>query len=403
MKDIFKMKNIAKIIFVILLTKSLVAFAEVRETEFGKAEGYPFAFATPFRLVPQFRVGGFTGKGLTEIENRVPPFWMTPEQSISQIPVHLSKSYQQSDAQRLMEKNPITAMLLIKNGSIVFEGYQYGSTADTLFDSQSIAKTFTALAIGTLIDDGLLKSTNEKMGDLVPALKESPIGRATVRQTLQMTCGHKFKFTEDGQSSTAGEYLTVKYAFRGRGSKNIYDYYKTLEPLEPGSVFSYDPHCSDALSMLVTQLTGKNLREYFGERIWKRLGPQKRVAWLSPTLHPELTSGANGYYSSLRDYGRLALLFLNEGKHNENQIISKQWMKLMHTDTVDVGDYPSNFKRYGYQTWIKEKTQGSWFAGLGLLGQRFYIDIETKSAMLIFALDYSHVPSSDAFWERFKR
>ncbi len=144
-------------------------------------------------------------------------------------------------------------------------------------------------------------------------------------------------------------------------------------------------------------------RQNFEEQIWHRIGAESRAAWLNPTLHPELTSGANAFYASLRDYGRLALLFLNQGSHDSSNLVSSAWLKLMHTDRVDVGSYPSNFKRYGYQTWVRTQGDDSWYAGLGNHGQRFYIDPGSKSAMVIFALDESHIGASDKFWDQFRR
>ena len=394
--------------FVLYLTALLLcispASAEVRESEFGRDEGYPYEMGWPFRTTPKLRHGALTGKGLVQSQKSAHPFWIPAVTPASVLPKAAPSFLLEADAKNLMARNTIMAMLLIKNGAVVFERYQYGTAADTLFDGQSIAKTLTALSVGALVDDGLLKSTALRMSDLIPSLRDSPIGLATVRQALQMQCGHQFKWEDAGADASAGKYAGVKFAAQASGrSRDLYAYFKTLPPTPTGSKFSYDPHCSDALSMLVTQLTGKNLRQYFESRVWQRLGPENRAAWLSPVNHPELTSGANTFYASLRDYARIALMFVDEGRANHAQVLSADWMHLMHTDVVEVGDYPSNFKRYGYQTWVRDKTPDSWFAGLGNYGQRFYIDSKRKNAMILFALDESHIKESDLFWERFKR
>ncbi len=380
------------------------ASAEVRESEFGKDEGYPFEMGWPFRTIPKLRHGALTGQGLPQLEKSAPAFWLPPASQPVSLPRAEAAPSLASDATQLMGRNPIMAMLLVKDGALVFERYQYATSPDTLFDSQSIAKTFTALTLGTLVDEGLLKGISQRMDELVPGLKGSPIGAATVRQTLQMQCGHQFKWEDAGPDASAGRYAGVRFAARNGGrSQNLYSYFQTLPPAQPGTKFSYDPHCTDALSMLVTQLTGKSLRQNFDARIWQRLGPQSRAAWLSPSQHPELTSGASAFYATARDYARLAFLYIGEGKSNGQQIVSTQWMRQMHTDVVEVGDYPSNFKRYGYQTWVRDRTTDSWFAGLGNFGQRFYIDARRKNAMVLFALDDSHIRASDLFWDRFNR
>jgi CubicO group peptidase (beta-lactamase class C family) len=382
----------------------LETYAEVKESEFGKSEGYPYAIGLPFRMIPKYRYGALTGKGLAELESKTPPFWIAPAGQSSTLLSTSPSMWLDTTAQQLMQQHTIMAMLLIKDGKVVFERYQYQTTEVTLFDSQSIAKTFTALFLGVLFDNGLLPSLDTKISGIVPELLSSPIGEASIRQTLQMQCGHEFKWLDDGDQGSAGKYARVKFA-AGHipGAQNLYDYFRTIPATIPGTRFSYDPHCSDAISMVISKLTGKTLRENFEEKIWQRIGTEGRAAWLSPSLHPELTSGANSFYARLRDYGRLALLFLNQGTYESKKIVSSAWIRSMHSDAVDVGNYPSNFKRYGYQTWVRTNTNSSWYAGLGNHGQRFYVDPSSKSAMIIFALDDTHIGASDKFWEQFRR
>lgn len=376
--------------------------AEIKENEFGVLDGYPYAMGWPFRTIPKFRHGALTGKGLSELEKVAHPFWIKPSSQTAALPRSSTQAWVESDAHQLMKQNTIMAMLLVKNGNVVFEHYQYGTSESTLFDSQSIAKTFTALSLGLLADQGTLPNINTNMSEIVPELKKSPIGQATLRQTMQMQCGHAFKWVDDGAQGSAGKYAQVRFG-SGGGAKNLYDYFQTLPATVPGAKFAYDPHCSDALSMVMTQLTGKTLRQNFQEKIWQKIGTESRAAWLSPTLQPDLTTGASAFYATLRDYGRMALLFVNQGSYNSVRIVSSAWIKAMHTDTVEVGSYPSNFKRYGYQTWVRNRGEDSWYAGLGNYGQRFYIDPASKSAMVIFALDESHIRSSDLFWEKFRK
>lgn len=377
--------------------------AEVKEELYGKSQGYPYQAGWPFNAQPPYRVGASGGRAVAALyANR--PVWMAPAEVPAPLPRQAVKFGFLHDPQDLMKREAIMAMLLIKNGKVVFEQYQYGTQADSLFDSQSIAKTMTALAIGIAMDRGEIRSLNDRMGDLVPRLKPSPIGAATLRQTLQMQCGHKFKFNAEGADSSAGQYAAVKFATKARGGRDLYAYMQDIEPVPPGSRFAYDPHCSDALSMLITQISGRPLRQYFEEHVWSKLKPTSRAAWLGPNQNPELTSGANSLYISLQDWGLLAQLFVNGGTLNGTRIVSEQWMQAMVADTVTVGkEENENFARYGYQTWVRTGEPDSWFAGLGHLGKRFYIDRKNQSALLIFGLEYDHIKASDRFWEWFRK
>ena len=391
-----------KIIFITLVFINFNAGAEVKETLYGKSEGYPYATGLPLRVDPAHRVGALGGAGVKALFSNQ-PVWLPASTNPLPLPKQLTDFGFFHNPNSFMQKHAIMGLMLIKDGRIVFENYQYGTSDRSLFDGQSIPKTFTALAIGVLVDKGLLPDLNKKMADLVPALKNSPIGNATVRQTLNMQCGHKFKWADGDSSSSAGAYARVKFAKNDKGAKNLFTYFQELEPSIPGEQFAYDPHCSDALSMLVTQLTNQPLRKFFEENIWKKLRPAGAAAWLSPRLNPELTSGANSFYAPMGDYALIAQMILNGGKLHGETIISEKWIKQMHEDIVQVPQSESaNFRYYGYQTWVKSGNKDSWFAGLGNLGQRFYLDPKNNSAMIIFALDFEHIPDTDRFWDWFR-
>ena len=386
----------------LLITNSFV-YAELDEEKFGKSKGYPFAVGVPFRTIPEFRVGAYTGKGLSTYKNN--NGWLQPNDAPKPLP-KVFVEFKTLKPDDIVKKNHITAMMLIKDGQIVYEQYQYGSTPDTKFDSQSIAKIFTALTIGVAIDRGDIKEKdlNEKMGILVPDLKDSPLGKATLRQTLQMQCGHKFHFVDNGNEGSAGKYALKKFGSKENGGMPLPEYFKTIEPIEPGKVFAYDPHCTDALSMLMTQLTNKPLVRYFEEHIWKHLPTSSQALWISANISRDLTSAASGFYATLNDWSLISQLVVNEGEINGQKLISKSWMQRMHTDTVDVPKSESvNFRKYGYQTWVKSADKDSWFAGLGNNGQRFYIDPKTRSVMLVFGLTTDHVSDTDKLWDWFRK
>jgi CubicO group peptidase (beta-lactamase class C family) len=386
-----------------VLVAAAPAVAEVKEDLYGKAEGYPFELGWPFRTIPKFRAGALTGKGLGTLERRAPPFWMPPATQPIALPRQAMAFGSANDPDALLRKHPILAMMLVRDGAVVFERYRYGTTPETLFDGQSIPKGFTGLAIGTLFDDGLLTDLDARMGALVPDLADSPIGAATLRDTLHMQCGHAFKWSDDGTAdSSAAQYAAARFGAADGRAKDLYQYFRTLPPAPPGRTFAYDPHCSDALSMVVTKATGRSLRAWFTDRVWTRLGPRGRAAWLSPTRHPELTSGASGFYATLEDYARIGMVLLDGGTFLGRPVISKEWIERMRADSVPVGSYPSNFKRYGLHVWVRTDAADSWFAPLGNYGQRLYVDPANRAMMIQFALDETHIADSDRFWDRFR-
>lgn len=398
-----QMPYAVKPLFLALIAYCGAIQAEVKEALYGRAPDSAFASGWPVRVNPPHRLAAFDGRAVKALfQNK--PVWMKASQTPSPLPRQDIKFGFLHDPQDLLKRHAIMAIALIKDGKIVFEKYQYGTSAASLFDSQSIAKHITGLTLGVAVDAGKISSLDAPMASLVPKLARSPLGVATVRQTLQMQCGHAFKWEDDGIESSAALYAQVRYAAADKGGRNLYTYYEGIKGNTPGQVFAYDPHCSDSLSMLVTQISGQPLRQYFEDNIWQKIQPAHPAAWLSPSRHPELTTGASSFYASLGDYALLAQMVLDGGKLHGQSIISSNWIRRMTEDTVAVGKSENeNFKRYGYQTWIRSDEAGSWFAGLGNHGQRFYIDPKNRSAMLIFALDFDHIKDSDRFWEWFRK
>lgn len=135
------------------------------------------------------------------------------------------------DPAGLMKRHPIMAMALGKDGKVVFERYQFGTSKSSTFDSQSIAKFITGLTFGAVIQKGTPIDLDTKMLSHVPKLEKSPIGLSTVRQTLQMQCGHQFKWIDDGTSEgSAGQYARVRLAAAAKGGRNLYEYFQPLAP-----------------------------------------------------------------------------------------------------------------------------------------------------------------------------
>ncbi len=383
-----------------LLVSSVMA--EPKDPIYGKGLDTPYEAGWPMRVNPPNRLAAFNGQALQALFEKK-PVWIEPSTEARALPKALMKFNFFNDPASLMQKHSIMAMALGKDGKLVYENYQYGTSAKSLFDSQSIAKALTALSVGVAMAQDSSIDLNQKMSELVPQLNGSAVGAATLKQTLQMQCGHEFKWADNGAEASAGQYAKVRFAAVGRGSQDLYAYFKTLPANKPGQKFAYDPHCSDSLSMLITQKTGIPLRQFFEKTIWQKIGAQNSAAWLSPTQNPELTTGASAFYATLPDYAKLANALVNAGVANGQTVVPQQWLESMRTDTVAVGKNENeNFARYGYQVWVRNTQADSWFAGLGNHGQRFYIDPKNKSFMIIFALDFDHIKDSDRFWDWFR-
>ena len=122
----------------------------------------------------------------------------------------------------------------------------------------SVSKTFTGIAVGMLIDDGLL-TLDSRITEFFPEWKgEDPHGWLaimTIRDMLRMATCHRYTYYREGTDED--------------WSKPFF----THEPThKPGTVFHYDTGCSQALAALVKRLSGKEAIDFLEERLFKPLG-----------------------------------------------------------------------------------------------------------------------------------
>ena len=83
----------------------------------------------------------------------------------------------------------VAGLLVIKNGNIVYERYGLGNTENSKWVSYSVAKSVVSMLVGAAINDGYIKSVDEKITDYLPRLKGSSYDQATIGNVLQMSSG----------------------------------------------------------------------------------------------------------------------------------------------------------------------------------------------------------------------
>jgi CubicO group peptidase (beta-lactamase class C family) len=135
---------------------------------------------------------------------------------------------------------------------------------------------------------------------------------------------------------------------------------------EPGSQFVY---CSPAISLLspiLQQATGMTTLEFARQYLFEPLGIHD-VLW---------ETDPQGYYAghgdlSLHphDMAKLGLLFLQEGRWEDRQIISRRWVRAA---SVVQSETPAGEDRYGYGWWLAPDLEGVYRAE-GRNGQYIYI------------------------------
>ncbi len=89
------------------------------------------------------------------------------------------------------------ALLVVKNGYLIAEGYFNGGTVDRKSRLQSATKSYTSALVGIALDQGYLESVDQKMMDFFPELADQIVDprkkQITIRQMLQMRAGYPWE------------------------------------------------------------------------------------------------------------------------------------------------------------------------------------------------------------------
>jgi len=301
----------------------------------------------------------------------------------------------------------VTGLLIVKDGRVVLERYQYGRSPEMRFRSFSMAKTFTAMLVGIAHEKGYIKSLDDKVLNYWPEIASSSYGQTTVRNLLRMGSGVPFRelytWTPDDDIWVWGRLL---YSGENRGQPEKVTQYlnsKNQREVDEGTRFKYATIETEILGRVLHRATGKSVAKLTEEWLWHPMGSESDSYWLiALTDNVEATGG--GFNATLRDYGRFGVLLANDGKRDDNQIIPKEFL----LDATDPQRLPAAFRPkiatgyygYGYQTWIlpmRERT----FALQGIHGQLIFVQPSSKIVMVQTAVfDGASGRQDSASWNR---
>lgn len=234
------------------------------------------------------------------------------------------------------KKQRTRAIVILYDGQIVAEKYAPGFTKDTRMYGWSMAKSFTAALIGTLVQQGKL---NVNQAAPVPEWSDlkDPRHTITLQNLLQQTSGIDFK--ED--YTKASDVTNMLYK---QDDMAAYVASHSLAH-EPGTVFNYSSGNSNILSRIIRQSVNENSYASF---------PFTALFYRVGMYHTSFEPDASGTYvgssyinATARDYARFGLLYYNDGVWNGERILPEGWVKQTQTSPA-----VNTLKNYGYQFWL---------------------------------------------------
>jgi len=247
-------------------------------------------------------------------------------------------------------------------------------------------KPFISTLIGIAIDEGKIKSENDFIINYVPGFRDK-IGwdKITIKNLLQHTSGIRFTDNELNPVSDNAEFYW---------GNNLRDELMGLK-LEsaPNIKFKYSSANTLLLGLIIEKVTSGTISSYLEDKIWKPLGMEAPASWsLDRNDDKAIEKAFCCLQARAIDFAKFGRLYLNGGKWEGKQIISKEWVEFSaHSD-------PSgNNKHFYNNNWgIGPLKYGSYFA-IGLFGQYLYMYPEKN--IIILRFDESDISYHPNYWK----
>ena len=256
--------------------------------------------------------------------------------------------------------------IMLRGREVFFERYWAPFDITRAHRMYSITKSFVAVAVGCLVQDGVLR-----LDDRIVTFFPDKLP-AEVHPWLE--------------AQTVGDMLTMRTCFAGANwfRPEVTDrtrFYFSGTPARPaGTLFHYDSTGSYILGVLVERLSGMPLLDYLKSEVLDHIGGFDNAEILKT---PDGTPwGDSALLCTPRALLRFARFVMNLGTWDGERLLGEDYLRAAtarQTDNNLEGRMDYNRHGYGYQIW---KTQQDGFSFNGMGGQ-FAICVPRKDFIFV--------------------
>lgn len=281
----------------------------------------------------------------------------------------------------------VEAVIVERNGAVLFEGYYRGTDAETRIDARSAGKSITAMAIGAAIADGALPGVTARVFDILK--DEAPqAGGAkaeiTIRDALTMTSALD---CDDWNAKSPGQeermYRTRNWTAFAAAIPEAPGYQRRPDGL---GRFSYCTAGAFLLGRVVERAVQEPFDTYVQRRLFDPLGIDGAKWRRSPA--GEVQSGGQLALRA-RDFAALGQLTLRKGAWADKQVLPVEWVREMVRPVRNAS--PSD--GYGYLWWSRNfngpagKVAGFYMSGNG--GNKIVVFPTLDAVVVVLSTNYN--------------
>jgi len=259
---------------------------------------------------------------------------------------------------------------------------------DSLHDIRSISKSVVSACIGIAIQQGKIKSVDQKIFDFFPECAKQDTGlksMLTIKHLLTMSSGFVWNEDVPYDNPENSEIRMIR-------SPNPVEYVLS-QPMAfpPGKVWKYNGGTTQLLAAIIEKTTGKKIDQFANEYLFQPLGITS-FEWVK---YPgtDLPAAASGLRLRSRDLLKFGLLYNNNGMWKDKQVIPAKWINESFQAHVERPEGRRKAGAYGYQFWLWEDTirnaPTSIVASVGNGDQRVFFDKIHDLLVVVTAGNYN--------------
>lgn len=273
------------------------------------------------------------------------------------------------------------AFLVIYKDSILHESYYQGYSDTSKSNSFSVAKSFVSAMLGKAIEQGHIKSLDQKVGDFYPEFREGLAADLTVGDLSSMATGldwnEKYDLSINGMMEA---YITPNL-------DKLMLNRKIITP--PGQAFVYYSGATQLLGMVIKKAVGQSLSSYFSEKFWQPMGAVEDALWQVDSKENGTEKAYCCFATNAKDFARMGKLYKDHGKWNGEQLLDSVF--IAKSTRPRFKDSPE----YGYGWWLAHYKEEKGYAMRGHLGQ--YIIVFPERDLIIVRLGRQKGPKKNRF------
>lgn len=284
------------------------------------------------------------------------------------------------------------SLVVARHRHVVAQGWWAPYSAGRVHLMYSLSKSFTATAVGLLVDAGQL-DLDARVFDLVPTgglPVPSRYRTLTVRHCLSMATGHLAEAFD----------ASMQRALLEPAAEGVDPVVRAIlarpPDREPGTVFAYNQVATYLVAAVVRAVVGGPLLDWLRPRLLDPIGIEEAL-WHRTALGHEL--GFSGLHVDTGAVLALGQLYLSDGRLGDRQLISPEWVRAAVTPSGlpnhDEGAQPDWRRGYGFSFW----TSRHGYRGDGAYGQFALVLPEQDAVVAITAEDDDMQGVLDLVWE----